>query len=411
MAVNKLSTIKVESILAKAKKAAAATLAKSALISDGGGLYISQTKSGTCSWLFRVMVSGESYTFGLGGIPKVSLKIAREKAQQIRDNLANGIDPSQVKKNIERQQDVARSKSKTFSTCAAEYIEMQAPSWTNSKHKKQWTSSLANHVMPILGGIPISRIDTNDVLRVLAPIWVELPETASRIRSRIEKILGWSHIHGWREKSNPAMFRDHLEHLLPKKLVTAKKHHAAMHYSKVPEFFSKLQLENGVSPLALSFLILTAGRTAEVTGAKWSEFDFEKKIWTVPAERMKTKRTHMVPLSPKALQILATVKPFSEGEYVFQGMNVKKPISNMSMTMTLRRMKIKDATCHGFRSSFRDYVGVCLEHPFHVAEQALAHSLPDKIQLAYLRSDFFVHRVKMMDSWENFVTSKTENSA
>lgn len=405
MALNKLTDLKLESIVSKARKAAQTPSAKSALVGDGSGLYLSITKAGSASWLFRYMVAGKAHTVGLGGYPKVSLKIARVKAQEVRDSLANGIDPALAKKEAARQQKIAKSKAKTFDTCVVEYIELQRPSWNNAKHAQQWTNTLTTYASPVVGKMPIGHIDTDDVLKILKPIWTTKPETASRLRGRIESVLGWATVHGWRTGLNPARFKDHLEHLLPKRLSTVQKHHAAMPYAEIPAFIKRLETQDGMARHALEFLILCASRTGEVTGAVWSEFDFEKRLWTIPATRMKAKVEHRIPLSDRALEILRTIKPFSTGEYVFNSDKRDKPMSSMTMNMLLRRMEVSGITVHGFRSSFRDWVGEKTDYPFHVAEQALAHSLPNAVQVAYLRSDFVEKRTEMMRDWASFVAT------
>jgi integrase len=403
MALNKLTDLKLESIVAKARKAAGTPNAKSALVGDGSGLYLSIVKAGSASWLFRYMVAGKAHTIGLGGYPKVSLKFARAKAQEVRDSLAQGIDPSLAKKEVARQQKIAMAKAKTFDVCAAEYIELQRPMWANEKHAQQWTNTIATYASPLIGKLPIAHIETDDVLSVLKPIWTSKPDTASRLRGRIESILGWATVHGWRSGQNPARFKDHLEHLLPKRQASAQKHHASMPYADVPAFMQKLQSESGMARYALEFLILCASRTGEVIAAKWSEIDTSKRLWTIGAGRMKAKVEHRVPLSGRAVDILKTVKPFSQGEYVFAGRRHDKPLSNMAMAELLKRIGVTDITVHGFRSSFRVWAGEQTNYPFHVAEQALAHSLPDAVQAAYLRSDFFEHRVGLMRDWAAFV--------
>lgn len=405
MALNKLTDLKLESIVAKARKAAGTPNAKSALVGDGAGLYLSIVKAGSASWLFRYMVAGKAHTIGLGGYPKVGLKFARAKAQEVRDSLAQGIDPSLAKKEVARQQKIAAAKAKTFDACAAEYIELQRPMWANEKHAQQWTNTIATYASPLIGKLPIAHIETDDVLNVLKPIWTSKPDTASRLRGRIESVLGWATVHGWRSGQNPARFKDHLEHLLPKRLASAQKHHASMPYAEVPAFMQKLQNESGMARYALEFLILCASRTGEVIAAKWSEIDASKRIWTIGANRMKAKVEHRVALSDRALEVLKTVKPFSQGEYVFAGRKHDKPLSNMAMAELLKRMGVTGITVHGFRSSFRVWAGEQTNYPFHVAEQALAHSLPDAVQAAYLRSDFFEHRVGLMRDWATFVAT------
>lgn len=410
MALNKLTDLKLESITAKARKAANTPNAKAALVGDGGGLYLSVTKAGSASWLFRYMVAGKAHAIGLGGYPKVSLKFARAKAQEVRDSLAQGIDPSLAKKEVARQQKIATAKAKTFDVCAAEYIELQRPMWANEKHAQQWVNTIATYASPFIGKLPIAHIETDDVLSVLKPIWITKPDTASRLRGRIESVLGWATVHGWRSGQNPARFKDHLEHLLPKRQASAPKHHAAMPYAEIPAFMHKLQSEGGMARYALEFLILCASRTGEVIAAKWSEIDESKRAWVIPAVRMKAKVEHRVPLSDRALEVLKAVKPFSPGEHVFAASKHDKPLSNMAMAELLKRMQVSGVTVHGFRSSFRVWAGEQTNYPFHVAEQALAHSLPDAVQAAYLRTDFFEHRVGLLRDWAAFVHSQPKPS-
>jgi integrase len=405
MAINKLTDLRLESIVSKARKVAQTQSAKAALVSDGSGLYLSITRAGSASWLFRYMVVGKAHTIGLGGYPKVSLKIARVKAQEVRDSLANGIDPALAKKEAIRQQKIAKSQAKTFDTCATEYIELQRPSWNNAKHSQQWTNTLNTYASHVIGQMLIAHIDTADVLKVLSPIWTTKHETANRLRGRIESVLGWATVHGWRTGLNPARFKDHLEHLLPKRQTTVQKHHAAMPYAEIPAFIKQLEGHDGMARYALEFLILCASRTGEVTGALWSEFNFEKRLWTIPATRIKGKIEHRVPLSDRALEILRNIKPFSTGVHVFNCDKRDKPMSSMAMNMLLRRMEVRGITVHGFRSSFRDWVGEKTDYPFHVAEQALAHSLPNAVQIAYLRSDFVEKRTEMMRDWARFIYS------
>jgi integrase len=409
MALSKLTDAKIESILSKALKAAKENEGKSALIGDGGGLYLSVAKTGSASWLFRYMVLGKAHAVGLGGYPKVSLKIARIKAQELRDSLAHGIDPAFAKHEKVRQQKIERSKAKTFEECAAQYIELQRPQWRNPKHAQQWSNTVATYAAPIIGKTPISLVETGDILQILSPIWTEKPETASRLRGRLESILGWAAIHGWRTGSNPARLKDHLEHLLPKRVGAAHTHHPSMPYGELPVFVSRLQSVDGMSRYALEFLILCASRTGEVLGATLAEVDFSKRIWTIPASRMKAKIEHRVPLTDRAIEILNTVQPFSHGKFIFSSDKSGKPLSNMSMAMLLRRMGIEDYTVHGMRSSFRNWCGECTDVPFNVAEHALAHRLPDAVQAAYLRTDFFEKRVSLMNQWSAFVGSATNN--
>ncbi len=413
MAINKLNDLKLESTLSKIKKEYDKNQKiASSLIGDGGGLYLQVSKTATASWLFRYMRNGKAKTMGLGGYPAVPLKSARLKAQEIRELLANGQDPLSLERALEEKKRLQTSQTKTFEECAQEYIELQRPSWKNVKHAQQWTNTLTSYAFPVIGKLGIAQIHTEDIKKIVIPIWLTKNETASRLRGRIESIIDWATVQGWRTGDNPARLKGHFEHLVPKRLVTGEgKHHAALPYSEMPQFMQSLSLQEGMARWALEFTILTACRTTEVLEAQWHEFDFENNLWTIPAERMKAKRQHRVPLAHRTLDILQSIKPFSSETYVFPSVQKHKStgqataMSNMAMSSVLRRMEVANVTVHGMRSTFRDWCGEKTNHEFQVAEAALAHQLESKVAAAYARGDLYDKRFALMRDWAEYCGS------
>lgn len=401
--INKLSDTKIASALKTARKAIADGEPKSILLGDGGGLTLQISKTGAASWLHRYMRVGKPVGLGLGGYPEVSLKRARAKAEECRRLLAEGRDPLGEKRAAEAAAKVQKAKDKTFDACAAEYIADHEAEWKNPKHIQQWKNTLATYASPVIGSRPIGQITTTDLKSILNPIWTKKHETATRLRGRIESVIDWATAHEMRVGDNPARWKGHLEHLLAKTTPDqrAEKHHAALPHAQISAFVQSLICQEGMSRWSLEFLILTACRTSEVTGARWEEIDEATKLWTIPKERMKAGREHRVPLVDRALEILKAVKPFARGKFVFPGGTSDKPLSNMAMNMLLRRMEITGCTVHGFRSTFRDWVGEKTNHDFRTAEAALAHGLPNKVAAAYARSDLFEKRFSMMRDWAN----------
>ncbi len=405
---NKLSDTKIEGKIKQAQKAAHEGLGKAILLGDGGGLTLQITKTGSASWLQRYMRQGKPNAVGLGPYPAVSLKMARAKAEICRTQLADGKDPLTEKRATETVADIAEAKEKTFDECAKEYIADHREEWKNPKHAQQWENTIATYATPIIGKRAISAVTTADIKRVLTPIWKTKNETASRLRGRIESVLDWATAHELRAGDNPARWKGHLEHLLAKSTPEnrADEHHAALAYADIPKFMTDLSKQEGMSRWSLELLILTACRTSEVIGAQWEEFDLEKKLWTIPKERMKAGKEHRVPLVEHAIQIIDKVRPFSNGAFLFPGGKKDKPLSNMAMAMLLRRMGYAKITVHGFRSGFRDYIGEETTHDFHTAEAALAHTTAkSKVVAAYARSDLFDKRFAMMRDWERYCYS------
>jgi len=373
------------------------------LIADGGGLYVQISRSGSKSWVFRFMLNRRAREMGLGPLNAVSLSLAREKASQCRTLLADGIDPIEYRDAEKSKQIAHTQKNITFRKASESYITAHSAGWKNAKHAAQWASTLNTYAYPILGDVYVSDIDTSLVVQVLDPIWSVKTETASRVRGRIEKILNWATVSGYRKGENPARWRGHLDNLMPlPSRMRRVKHHAAMPYSEVGDFIQQLRNGSGVSRRALEFVILTAARTQEVLGATWDEIDFETKIWTVPAERMKGLTEHRVPLVERAIEILAEIQSTANNRFVFPGNRPNKGLSNMSLLAVLRRLQI-EATAHGFRSSFRDWASEVSDFPSEVAEQALAHVNKNKVEAAYRRGDLFVKRQRLMDAWASYL--------
>ncbi len=359
--------------------------------SDGGGLYLSVSETGAKSWVFFYKLGGRQREMGLGPIHAVSLAKAREFAAAARGDLANKIDPLD-----KRRQEREKPKAKTFGEVATEYIETHRHEWRNDKHAAQWTSSLETHAAG-LWQKTVDEIDTDDIVATLDPIWARVPETARRVRGRIEAILDAARARKQRAGENPARWRGHLDKLLSRGQKLARGHHAAIPYHEMAQFWEQLVRLQNVSSFALQFVILTAARSGEVRGATWSEVDFDNAIWTIPAERMKAGRPHRVPLSLPAIALLTKLRENRSSEFVFPG-NGGRPLSDMTLSMFMKRMGVK-ATPHGFRSTFRDWAGDCSNFPRELAEAALSHVIGDKAEQAYRRSDGLEKRRALMEQW------------
>lgn len=378
---------------------------------DGGGLYLQVSDSGAKSWLFRFKMDGRARQMGLGSVNTISLADARVAAHAARKLVYEGTDPIEdrkAKRNAKRLESVSE---KTFQKCAAAYITSHQAGWKNTKHSAQWTSSLENHVYPEFGEISVSAVDTGLVMRVIEPIWRTHTETASRVRGRIEAILDWATVHGYRKGENPARWKGHLDKLLPKKSKVSKVNHfTALPYTEIGEFMVDLRKREGIAAIGLEFLILTAARTGEVIGAKWDEIVDD--VWTIPEGRMKAGAEHRIPLSPLAVSALKRARKLSHSDYIFPGMDSKRPMSNMAFLKLIERMDLKGTTAHGFRSTFRDWAAEQTNFPREVAEMALAHTVADKVEAAYRRGDLFEKRRKLMEAWSTYVSKpKIANGA
>ena len=385
-------------------------LTKPGLYGDGGGLTLQISPTGAKSWLFRYMVAGKPHGMGLGPTHTVSLAEARVKALEARRQLLDGINPLEAKKRNQIATALANAKMMTFDQCAEAYILAHKAGWKNAKHGDQWTNTLKAYASPVFGHLPVAEIDTGLVVKCLTPIWESKTETASRVRGRIESVLGWATTSGYRTGENPARWKGHLENLLATiSKASRAKNHPSLPWQRIGAFMSALRAREGVSARAVEFAILTACRSGEVRGARWSEFDTAGKLWTIPAERMKAKREHQVPLSDAALALLESMPRDDDANVVFAGTK-GQPLSDMSLTAVIRRMNgdnnpiWTDAngdsiTVHGFRSSFRMWAAESTNYPREVAEHALAHQLPDAVERAYQRGSQFAKRAALMAEW------------
>jgi integrase len=394
--INRLSYKKVE------------TLKQVGMHGDGGGLYLQVTEGadGTPrkSWLFRYSVGGRERQMGLGPLHDVSVAEARDRAVAARELRRAGKDPITEREASRVVNGLLAAKTMSFDECATAYVAVHRSGWRNVKHASQWANTISAYCSPVFGRLPVQAIDVGLVMKVLEPIWTTKPETASRVRGRIERILDWAKVRGYRDGDNPARWRGHLNHLLPARGKIRKvKHHAALPYGEIPAFLAALRTRNAVAARALEFAILTAARTGEVIGAKWDEIDLDGRVWTIPAARMKAGEEHRVPLSDNAAEILKHMKKDQQNDQVFPG-DRRAALSNMAFLMLLRRMGRDDITAHGFRSTFRDWVEEQTDTLRAVAEMSLAHTIGNAVEAAYRRGDLFEKRRVLMSKWASYCT-------
>ncbi len=356
------------------------------------------------AWILRIKIGARRRDIGLGPYPEVSLAEAREDARVHRKKVRDGKDPLDEKRQIRASLREERARAITFKECAKAYIEAHKAGWRNEKHVKQWGASLETYAYPKIGALPVGAIDTGSVLDVLRPIWAHKTETASRLRGRVENILDWAKVSGYRDGENPARWRGHLDKLLPARSKVQKvEHHAALPYAEIGHFMAELRDREGTSARALEFAILTAARSSEVRGATWAEIDLVNRIWIIPADRMKAGKEHRVPLSPAAVALLKAASRIEGVDYVFPAARGGM-LSDMALTSVLKRMGRAGLTQHGFRSTFRDWAGETTAYPREVIEHALAHQLKDKAEAAYQRGDLLAKRSRLMTDWARFCT-------
>jgi integrase len=382
------------------RKVATATAGK---YEDGGGLRLIVSGSGAKKWVFRFTLNGKRREMGLGSFPDIDLVRVRTRASECRNMVKEGTDPIEARK-------IEPEKVPDFTSCAARFIRAHRQGWKNAKHARQWVSTLKTYARPVIGSRQVDAIETKHILEILTPIWTTKTETAKRVQSRIENILNFAGAHKYRDAPNPARWRGHLDMMLPKpSSVKAVTHHPAMPYTDVPAFMGKLSNNGCVSALALRLLIMTATRTSEILKAQWSEIDLEAAVWSIPAERMKAKREHRVPLTDAMITDLKALPRIEGNPYLFPGARYGKPLSNMALLQLMRGMSYGvngehgDYVPHGFRSSFRDWSGEVSNFPRDVAEMALAHTIVNKVEAAYRRGDLFEKRRLMMDAWSNYL--------
>jgi integrase len=374
---------------------------------DGGGLYLQATQGAdeaiNRSWIFRFAMNGRERHMGIGSLQDVGLAAARQKAADARKLRAQGIDPIDARDESKASAAAANAKqSMTFDACRDAYIAAHRSGWKNIKHGSQWSNTLTTYVSPVFGNLPVRAIDTGLVLQVLEPMWNAKTETASRVRGRIERILDWAKVRGYRDGENPARWRGHLDQLLPRRSKVQKvEHHPALPYAELPAFLRVVRGQDGVAARALEFTILTAARTAEAIGATAGEINRREKVWTIPANRMKAGREHRAPLSDRAVAIIDELAPL-HGKSVFLFPGLRGGLTNMAMLKVLQRMGRADLTVHGFRSTFRDWAAERTNFPNEVVEMALAHMVSDKVEAAYRRGDLFDKRRRLMDAWAEY---------
>jgi integrase len=401
--INRLSHRKVE------------TLKQPGMHGDGGGLYLQVTEGadGTPrkSWLFRYVVGGRERQMGLGPLSDVPLAEARNRALAAREMRRAGKDPIAEREAERAEASLVAAKTMSFDECATAYIAAHRAGWRNIKHASQWMNTIATYCSPVFGELPVQLVDVGLVMKAIEPLWATKPETAGRVRGRIERILDWAKVRGYRHGENPARWRGHLDHLLPARgKIRRVQHHAALAYAEIPAFVTALRGRNAIAARALEFAILTAARTGEVLGAKWSEIDLDARVWVIPAERMKGGREHRVPLADRVLELIKNMMASKQNDYIFYG-DRRATLSNMSLLMLLRRMGRNDITTHGFRSTFRDWVEEQTDTPRAVAELALAHAVGNAVEAAYRRGDLFDKRRVLMSKWSKFCESRLEVSA
>lgn len=384
---------------------------KKGMTGDGQGLYLQITAGGSVSWIYRFKLQGKQRYMGLGSFPETSLAEARERATDNRKLVKSGIDPIEVG----LEQDHADEATPSFTSCAARYIMSHRRSWRNAKHARQWVSTLKAYARPVIGSKPVDEVATQDVLKILSPIWTSKTETAKRVQGRIENVLDYAAAHNYRDPVNPARWRGHLDKLLAKPSRVKKvAHHPAMPYEEVAAFMAELQGYTSISSKGLQFLILTATRTSEVLRSEWSEVDLDNETWTIPPDRMKARREHRVPLPRQAVTLLSELPRVKGNPYVFPGARYGRPLSNMAMLQLMRGMGYGldgdrgDYVPHGFRSSFRDWAGEVTSYPRDVAEMALAHTIENKVEAAYRRGDLFEKRRAMMQEWADYIALYTK---
>jgi integrase len=340
---------------------------------------------------------------GLGPVHTISLAKAREKARQYRELLLEGIDPMEHRRGVIDVALLEAATVMTFKECALAYIDAHEAAWKNQKHVQQWKNTLTTYAYPVIGNLPVQGVDTGLVMKVLEPIWVSKSETASRVRGRIEVILDWAKVRAYRMGENPARWKGHLNTLLPSKSkVRRVRHHAALPYNQLGAFMVELRKREGFGALGLELTILTAARTGEIINATWDEIDLDDRLWTIPAERMKTGKKHRVPLSNPAITVLNKLRIAKMSGFILPGKTKVHPLSNMAFLQTLKRMKRPNLTTHGFRSTFRDWAAERTAFPHEVAEMALAHAVGNKVEAAYRRGDMFEKRKRIMEDWADY---------
>ena len=365
------------------------------------GLHLQVKDSGARSWILRAMIGDKRRDIGLGGYPDVPLAAARDSAREAREQIRQGIDPVESRKAARAALMVAQAKELTFEQATILCHKSKAPAFRNIKHGSDWINSVKRYALPIIGKLPVADIELPHIIKILEPIWTTKTETATRVRQRIESVLAWATVSGYRTGDNPARWKGNLEYALAKPSKVRKvKHHAALPWQEIGGFMVELRAREGMAAMALEFLILTAARSGEIRFATWDEIDLNTKIWTVPADRMKAEKAHRIPLSAPAIALLKALPRFEGSPYVFSALR-GGPLSDMSISAVCRRMKV-DAVPHGFRSSFKDWARSSTSYADEVSELALAHVSSDATRAAYARDELLPKRIRLMRDWARF---------
>lgn len=379
---------------------------------DVRGLYLLVPVAGRGSWVLRYERGGRERFMGLGSVGDFTLKEARERARAARQQLANGVDPLDARRDERARKALEAARTVTFKQCAEAYFAAHADEWRNANHRAQFPATMKTYVFPVIGSLPVAAVDEPMIIKVLTPIWKTKTTTAKRVRNRIAAVLDFAAAAKYRTGTNPARWEGNLEFLLPKPdKVWAIRHHPAMPYAEVAAFVAELRAAEGVAPRALEFLILTAARTGEAIHARWDEIDLDAKTWTVPAERMKAGKEHRVPLSDRAVEILEAIPREAHNPFVFIGPRAGSSISTAAMHRTLRRISSDHYVVHGFRSSFSTWAHERTSHAAHDIELSLAHNVGSAVERAYRRSDLFEKRRRLMSDWARFVSTPKPKAA
>lgn len=382
-------------------------LTKKGLHAVGGvdGLHLQINENGAKSWILRIRVNNKRRDIGLGSFPTISLSEARENARRIRQDVRQGIDPVQERKEKRNALQASRAAEITFEMASTQFIAVKSTEWKGEKQKQVWENSLLEYAYPLIGKLQVKDIELSHIVKILEPIWQDKTETAVRLRGRIENILDWATVRKYRTGDNPARWKGHLDKILPNPEKFRKKaHFPALPLNQIKDFMTSLYTKDGFGSQALAFLILTVARSGEVRGATWDEIDFSAKTWTIPAARMKAGKEHRIPLSDAAIRILQNQPRHDGVNYIFPALRGGK-LSDTTLLAVMRRMNVT-AVPHGFRSTFRDWVAEHTNFPNEVAEMALAHTIKSRVESAYRRGDLFKKRKQMMTKWASFCHGK-----
>jgi integrase len=377
---------------------------------DSHGLYLQVMPTGGRSWVLRYEVRGRERWMGLGPTHAFTLEEARQSARKTRQQLFEGIDPLDAKKAQRIALALEAARTISFGDAAKQYFDQHEAKWSSAKHAHQFWASLEMYAFPVIGKLPVASVDTGLILKILEPIWNERYQTASRLRGRVASVLDWATVRGFRTGTNPAQWKGHLAEVLPAKgEFTRVQHHTALPYADVSAFVAQLSQQHGIAPRAFEFLVLAAARTSEVLSARWSEFDFQNRIWTIPPDRMKTRKLHRVPLTDRMIEILkALPREGGDNGLVFIGSKANAPLAKNTLSKLVGTMGA-DCTVHGFRSSFRTWSAESTAFPREIIEAALAHATGNAVELAYQRSDVIEKRRKLMEQWSSFVTTPRQD--